>query len=163
MSTLMVCTANVCRSPAAEILWRAETIRRGVIAPVSSAGVQAMPGSPMHDWFIDRVSAESLDGEAHRSRRLTRAMALKHELILVMERRHQRYLLDLAPELAGRVHLLGRWTVGEIADPIDRAAAVFEHAYAELNAAVTTWLDRLCRQPGDTLRSAVPPHLVPAR
>lgn len=143
MSILIVCTANVCRSPTAEALWRASALRRGVTQAVSSAGLQARPGDLAHPVFIDLLAARQLDLRAHRARPFLRATATAHELILVMEPAHARHLQRQAPELAGRVQLLGRWTSGPIADPIGQPTVVFEQCLQVLERAVDSWLDKL--------------------
>lgn len=43
---LFVCTGNICRSPAAELLFRARTVGRAVGIDVSSAGLRARTGEP---------------------------------------------------------------------------------------------------------------------
>jgi len=63
-----------------------------------------------------------------------------------MEPNQARYLQAIAPELAGRVQLLGRWTTGPIADPIGQPRAAFEHCLQVLERAVESWLDKLTRR-----------------
>lgn len=47
-SVLVVCTANQCRSPMAEFLFRTALYERGLGWQVSSAGTSALPGLDMH-------------------------------------------------------------------------------------------------------------------
>jgi protein-tyrosine phosphatase len=96
--------------------------------------------------FVGLLAARNIDLRTHRARPFVRALAVPHDLILVMEPNHARYLQSMAPELAGRVQLLGRWTTGPIADPIGQPRAAFEHCLQVLERAVESWLDKLTRR-----------------
>lgn len=143
MSTLIICTANVCRSPAAEALWRAAATRRGVVQPVASVGLKARAGDRAHPLFVELLGERGLDLTAHQARPFVRLAALRHDLILAMEPGQIRYIHSIAPELSGRVHLMGRWDSGPIADPIGQPRAVFEQCARLLERAVDSWLDKL--------------------
>jgi protein-tyrosine phosphatase len=105
---LVVCTANVCRSPLA-----ARTLERalggsalGAIA-VSSAGTRALEGEAMCP-----VSAEDLDaGDAdyatgHRARQLTGELVRGADLVLTMEREQRSAAVQAAPGSQGKVFTL---------------------------------------------------------
>ena len=51
-SVLMVCSANICRSPLAAALWR----ERAAYGRVASAGIDARPGLPADPVYLDRKS-----------------------------------------------------------------------------------------------------------
>jgi protein-tyrosine phosphatase len=140
---LLVCTANICRSPVAELLWReaAEGHRRPM--PVASAGVEAEPGRPADPTFVELMAARGLDLDAHRATRFRADLARDCELILVMEPGHLRRIQSAAPELAGRVQLLGRWTCGPIADPYRRELAAYEECISLLENSVRAWLNKI--------------------
>lgn len=60
-SILVVCTANQCRSPMAEFLFRTALYERGLGWQVSSAGTNALPGLDMHPHarrFLERRDTE---------------------------------------------------------------------------------------------------------
>lgn len=83
----------------------------------------------------------------HGSNPFFRALACRHELILVMEPAQQRQVVALAPELMGRVHLLGRWGQGAIEDPTGGPAAGYERCLDQLMFAVDAWMERLEGRP----------------
>lgn len=91
LKLLIVCTANVCRSPMAAALLHRHCLLRGVEAAVGSAGT-------VHtDLLVDPVAVEVLteyghDIAQHRPRRLTRTIldAEGADLVLVMTRDHLR-------------------------------------------------------------------------
>lgn len=143
MSTLLVCTANVCRSPSAEGLWRAAAVRRGVIRPVASAGLQALPGQPAHPVCVELLAERGIDLGEHRSQRFRPDLGVRYDLILTMEQIQMRYIETVAPVLAGRVQLLGRWGQGPIADPIGGDRPAFQRCVELIETAIDSWLDRL--------------------
>ncbi|MFG6412504.1 low molecular weight protein-tyrosine-phosphatase [Roseateles sp. DC23W] len=114
---LLVCTANICRSPMAEAIFRA---RLGeVFKTVESAGVHADPrGGP-----VDARAAAALGRHKYsldrkwRSRRVDPGQLSRYDLVLVMEAEHAdalrrksapehhdriRLLTEFVPELAGQ-------------------------------------------------------------
>jgi protein-tyrosine phosphatase len=140
---LLVCTANVCRSPLAEAVWTHRGQQRGKRHIVASAGVDAQPGMPVDPVCQALLAVWGLDMSAHRSARIQLERAADQDLILVMEMRHASWLCSAMPVLNGRVHLLGRWGVGEIADPHGREREKYERCIVEIDASIGQWLDRL--------------------
>lgn len=106
-AVLLVCTANICRSPMAEAIFRA---RLGeVFKTVASAGMQAGPrGGPVdaraaaaltrHNYNLDRK---------WRSRRVEPEQLGQYDLVLAMEAEHVQALRKkAAPEHQARIRLL---------------------------------------------------------
>lgn len=143
MDTLIVCAANVCRSPAAEALWRAAVLTRGVAARVSSAGLQASPGARQSATMAKLLASQGIAMAERGATVFLPAIARRHQLVLVMEPAHQRAILSMAPDLAGRVHLLGRWGQGPIEDPMGGAVIGYRRCIEQMEAAVNAWLARL--------------------
>jgi protein-tyrosine-phosphatase len=101
-STLLVCTANICRSPMAEALWRVAAARLRRTLPVVSAGLDAQPGRPADLACVELLAERGIDLAEHRATRFTPADATRHELVLVMEPEHHRRIMVAAPMLVGR-------------------------------------------------------------
>lgn len=106
-AVLLVCTANICRSPMAEAIFKA---RLGeVFKVVASAGVHADPrGGP-----VDARAAAALDRHNYslerkwRSRRIDPARFGDYDLVLAMEAEHVEALRKkAAPEHHARIVLL---------------------------------------------------------
>ena len=104
LHVLVVCTANRCRSPVAEVLlWRA-LVMRDVRAIVLSAGLLE-GGHPADETTRSVMAQRGIDLGAHRSEQVTVEELQDADLVLTMERRHARELILLAgPELP--VHTL---------------------------------------------------------
>jgi len=118
MRVLVVCTANVCRSPMGAALLRHHCAELGIDVQVTSAGTQR------HDLPVDPVAVavmaeQGLDISAHHPRPLDRAVldADGADLVIVMTRDHLRTVATSAPGLFRRSftakELAGRLTVLE--------------------------------------------------
>lgn len=86
---LVLCTANICRSPVAEGLLRERLRQAGVPARVSSAGF-LRPGSPASQHSAELAAELGLDLSEHRSRRVSAASLAGADLLLAMARAHVR-------------------------------------------------------------------------
>jgi sulfate adenylyltransferase len=101
---LFVCTANICRSPSAEALARAEGLAD---VAFSSAGTHARDGDPINADMVAALPA-TLDTSDFRSRRLTTAMLEDADLVLTMETAQRTFVLDDHPAMFRKVFTLGQ-------------------------------------------------------
>ncbi|HEX5089578.1 MAG TPA: hypothetical protein VFV89_17355 [Nocardioides sp.] len=104
MKVLFVCTANICRSPSAELLARAAG--PGDVE-FSSAGTHARDGEPINPDMVAELTAGP-DASAFRSRRLTHAIVEEADLMLTMEAGHRAFVIDEWPAAFARVFTLGQ-------------------------------------------------------
>lgn len=143
---LVLCEGNHCRSPLAEALLRKALDSR---IEVRSAGIHALVGEPPHEE-TRRLGAElGLDLGTHRGRQVTPELAVKADLILVMDRIQKRACEALNPSVRGRVFLLGHWLAPgrpEIPDPVRRSPEVHRVIGGHIQDAVQSWLPRLARR-----------------
>lgn len=93
---LVVCTANQCRSPMAEVLARRALAVRGVVAEVTSAG--SLPGgAPASHGSVAAMRRRGLDLSGHVSRPLRAEQVAPADLVVCMARRHAREVVVLHP------------------------------------------------------------------
>jgi protein-tyrosine-phosphatase len=97
IDVLILCTANQCRSPMAEVLLRRHLERAGVDATVSSAGLYE-GGAPATDHGVAAMADRGLDLSRHRSRRLSDDMVREADLVIAMTRLHAREAAVLVPD-----------------------------------------------------------------
>ena len=88
---LVVCTANVCRSPMGEALLRQQIAQRGGSAVVASAGTRVVD-LPVYGHSVEALADRGVDISSHQPRQLTRELirAEGADLVIVMTRSHLR-------------------------------------------------------------------------
>lgn len=142
-NVLLVCHANICRSPLAEALFKAETGDASERV-FQSAGVAAVDGQAVDGMISALLRERGLDASGHRSRRLTQHIIRGADLVLVMETRQIKSVESIDPASRGKVHLLGKWINAEIADPYRCNEPVYRDSFALVDRCITTWTKKLC-------------------
>ncbi|WP_144153544.1 low molecular weight phosphotyrosine protein phosphatase [Paraburkholderia sp. BCC1885] len=150
-NVLIVCHANVCRSPAAEMLFKARQHsatgaagdpRRAI--RFHSAGIRAVDGYGM-DPVMRRLLAErGVASGIHYSRRLSRQIVRDADLVLVTERRQVRDVEALDPVSRGKVYPLGQWQDSDVTDPHGGAETEYRESLVLIEHLVMEWLKKIC-------------------
>jgi protein-tyrosine-phosphatase len=123
MDVLVVCTANIARSPLFAAMLAA---RAGDRVRVGSAGTRARPGIGAAEGSQVLARRRGLDLTGHRSRPVTAELIAASELVLTMSERQRDACAPLAGQAAARV-----FTVREFArlvGALDRTSAPTEPA-----------------------------------
>ena len=114
LQVLFVCTANICRSPAMELIARDLAGDADIV--FSSIGTHARNGHRMNSEMSALLPAGTADG--FRSRHLTAAVLEQADLVLTAEAVHRQHILDDFPQLHRRVFTLGQFeaTIADLPD-----------------------------------------------
>ena len=120
-SILFVCTANMCRSPLAEVSFEAFIKSQGQPESnwrVESAGVYASPHNPATTYAREVVAELGFDLSQHQSQVVTRDLVKSFQLVLTMEKWQQQMIIQLCPDISDRVLMLSQ-IIGIEKDVID--------------------------------------------
>lgn len=107
-SILLVCTGNICRSPAAELLI-AQALGQTAVARVRSAGTRALPGRAIAEPMAALLSDLGVPTESFRSQQLTLELIAESDLILTMDRAHRSEVVRLDPGALRRTFTLNEF------------------------------------------------------
>lgn len=143
---LIVCTANICRSPVAAALLSDRLRRQGLPDwRVRSAGTWAMEPRGASRYSIEVARREGLDLSRHRATMIDERHLTDADLVLTMEVGHAEALRAEFPQQAHKVYMLAEM-VGHtynIADPYGGPLEEYERMYEGLAEVIDNGLDRI--------------------
>ncbi|MDI9330771.1 MAG: low molecular weight phosphotyrosine protein phosphatase [Alphaproteobacteria bacterium] len=146
---LMICEANVCRSPVVAVLGQ----RMFASCKVLSAGRRALPGLSAHTEVVRLMAARGLDLSQHRSQPLHPVLCDRASLIFVMDRLQQDNLRNRHPAMSDKIVRLGHFEGVDIPDPIGQAPAFFAEVVRQIEMGLQSWRAHLAPNPTDPLQS----------
>lgn len=139
-SVLVVCVGNVCRSPIAEAI-----LKDGLPEwSVASAGIHAAVGRDIDDTARSVAAAHGVRAPHREAQQFTAELGTRYDLILILEDRHKTEIVDIAPQLSGRIMRLSKWTGDEdIPDPYRKSTEFHEAVFQRISDAAAAWIERL--------------------
>jgi len=149
-SILLVCTANICRSPMAEGVLRAELLQRGLEKKVrvDSAGTHAsQPGRAPDPRALQICEQHGIHIARARARQVTEADFDRFDHILAMDRRNLAWLLEHSPpsqryKLAQVTQAAGESDPVDIPDPYYGNLQGFVEVFSMLRTALDAFVAR---------------------
>lgn len=131
-SILLVCRANLCRSPSAEVMLSRALAGAQVDAAVTSAGMEVVEGQVPPDDFVEIALVRGIDLRAHRPTAFKKDDASASDLVLTMTRELLRTMVLSAPAIWPR-----SFTLKEL---VRRGTSTMP---PEQDDTIATWLGRV--------------------
>jgi low molecular weight protein-tyrosine phosphatase len=159
---LCVCLGNICRSPMAEVVLRAQLAAAGLLdrVIVDSAGTGDWHlGQSMNPSARRQLERRGYDGSAHRARQFDASWLAERDLILAMDGSNLANLRALAqqagaaPDMMRRIRLFGELAGldgADVPDPWGGSTAEF----AEVLTMLETGMARIVGQLRDVVGAA---------
>ena len=145
INILVVCTANICRSPMGAALLRGKIGRRDLSDAwqVQSTGTWASYGSPASEFSVLEMSERGLDIADHRSQPITDELLRNANVVLVMARNHRDAISAEFPMHAEKVFLFSELGSSDydIVDPIGQPRTEYAACARELETLVNQGFD----------------------
>jgi protein arginine phosphatase len=146
-SVLIVCTANICRSPMAAAILRQLVAKRQDANEwrIESAGTWANYGSPAATMSRFVMESMGMNISTHQSQPVRQNLIQQFDLILTMERNHKEALQVGFPEFANHIYMLSE-IIGleqDIWDPIGGELADYRETAQELEHILSIGLERI--------------------
>ena len=138
---LVVCTANICRSPAVAALIQLRLAAAGLADQVTTttAGVFGVAGQPADVMMAVLLAERKINLNGHRSHPLNNADLTGAALVLVMEEAHRQAIFYRSPQALHKVLLLSE-LAGHHADLPDPHGGT-PSGYRAVIAQVDSYLD----------------------
>ncbi|MGO4326314.1 low molecular weight protein-tyrosine-phosphatase [Cupriavidus sp. 2TAF22] len=138
-TVLVVCIGNICRSPMAEGILKQALPETNV----ASAGLGALIGDPADPIAVALMKERGIDITAHRAQQLSRVLATRADLILVMDNEQRQDIQRHYPATTGRVFRMGEFAKFDVPDPYRESRTAFENALQLIQRGVEAWVPRI--------------------
>lgn len=143
---LIVCTANICRSPVAEAILRRRLEENGYKDwQVRSSGTWALPGQGASEYSIQLMAEKGFNIASHASSAVSKNDVFQSDLILCMEAGQAEALRAEFPDQAFKIFLLTEMS-GErynVNDPYGGPRVAYERMIREIGDLIDEGLSRI--------------------
>lgn len=134
MNIYFVCTGNTCRSPMAAAILKARDLQS---VEVKSAGLYAMPGSPMSFNTKSILEEQHIDYE-HTAQTVSLENLKWANLILTMTNGHKEALLNVFPQVADKTFTFKEYVTEneglDVLDPFGGDMSTYRQTFQELSS-----------------------------
>jgi protein-tyrosine phosphatase len=126
---LVVCTANICRSPFVAALLKQRVQQAGLadVVSVESGGVRAVPGVAVDPYIVAMLAEMGVELAGQYATPVLESSLREADLVIVMEEAHRQALFYRLPSALPKIFLLselaGRFD--EVVDPYGMDSAAY--------------------------------------
>ncbi|MDI3503201.1 MAG: hypothetical protein PWP64_137 [Candidatus Cloacimonadota bacterium] len=142
---MFVCTANICRSPIAEKLFRKMIQEHNLSLSCDSCGL--LEGGHMMSLPALQLLMENgiTEAQEHVSKQITQQMVAASWLVLTMEERQRNFLREANPDSRHKILTLNEITgyEGDIDDPYESDIEVYQKTYQIIEERLQILLDKI--------------------
>ncbi len=145
-SILIVCTANICRSPVVEALLMERLAAKGLKHwMVESAGTWASKGQKASELGVILLAEQGLDISKHKSQPVSKVLLAVTDLVLTLETGHAEALRAEFPADAHKVYPLTQMAgeIYSVKDPYGGPREAYERMVAEVTQLVDDGLPKI--------------------
>jgi len=148
---LVVCTANICRSPVGAALLQDRLHQRGIMEwQVRSAGTWAQEKRGPSQYSVEIMAEKGFDIHEHQAEMIELTHMQEADLILCMESGHVEALKAEFPEHGHKVYLISQMAGMHysISDPYGQSKDAYYRMVEGLSQVIDTGLDRIIEEAG---------------
>lgn len=145
---LIICTANICRSPVGEAVLQKRLQQNGITNwVVDSAGTWAQDGRRASRYSVEVVAeVEGIDIQSHQAKTVSRELLDESSLVLCMTKNHAEALRVEFPEQASKIYLLSQMVNNrrfDVSDPYGTEKPNYERMYSQVTGLIENGLPRI--------------------
>ena len=148
---VVVCTANICRSPVGEAVLRQRLAEQESAAGqevrwmISSAGTWADRGQAASTFSVELMAEQGLDISEHGSQPVDKALLNDSDLLLCMETGHAEALRAEFPRQAYKIYLLSEMAgpAYSVSDPYGGPRVDYQRMVGEVSELIDAGLPRI--------------------
>ena len=147
MKVLFVCTANTCRSPIAEAIFK--KLNTDDKYRASSAGISVVPGSIATNSSVELVNKGlAFDIRNREAVQIKKSLLEDSDLVLTMTDYSKEYIKEYYPNYKGKTFTLTEYVGvnGEVLDPYGGTNTMYEKTYKQLNGLVSLLLSKIKKE-----------------
>lgn len=149
-SVLFVCTANICRSPMAEAMFKQILDDRNAPGEwiIESAGTWGLDGQPAASGSQSVMKSKGIDISAHRARSVNKDLIDSFNLILTMESGHKESLRMEFSDASAHIYMLSEMINQnvDIDDPYGGVYAEYVQAAEEIEEYLSKGYDAIIQK-----------------